>query len=606
MSTAACLLLSIVIAAGTTSCRCERSRKNNAASNAAVKSDSTGSGTVSDLVAAVQQRIASDIRVKSKQIQIRVDNGTATLTGSVSSEDELLQAGSDAMEVPGVEGVANYLSYPEKLHDSSAHLLSADEINAAITSVQQSIRSNATIKGRIQVSFVRFSQDIRLSGKVTTEDERVAVRNAAIRVTDVSVSTSLGCVCADQKINFDAVAAPWTGSPAPAELSFPICPGLTVVTAVAQPQGDYESIKTIEAVDSKQIRLKYSTELMPPWWSNPHPQLQHIVTHRTFSFADLESTHRYNHIFTAGGKLPDTAGATAIGTSAEVLKELKTTGETEINLCGDTRQSITPDGQVLPSIGGCSSYNPMTLKRVENEPVRLRVLMNGTPVDLPAVHARSRGGAERHEFFFLDDERNPLTLSFRLGIGEITTLSPSTRKACETAGKEGRLTLTGDISCDLPNGGDRDVLRVVNIQSKCAATAVRTSGVGAGSEADSLEKSLSGSGTVDVYSIYFSFNSEEIREESEPTLAEIADVLRKHRDWKLRIAGHTDGIGNDENNLDLSKRRSSAVKDALVKRYKIEAARLSTTGFGKSQPKDTNETLDGRAHNRRVELMRIP
>ena len=77
-------------------------------------------------------------------------------------------------------------------------------------------------------------------------------------------------------------------------------------------------------------------------------------------------------------------------------------------------------------------------------------------------------------------------------------------------------------------------------------------------------------------------------------------------DWKLRIAGHTDGIGGDEQNLDLSKRRAAAVQDALVKRYGIAALRLSAAGFGKSQPKDTNQTLDGRAHNRRVELMRIP
>jgi len=48
------------------------------------------------------------------------------------------------------------------------------------------------------------------------------------------------------------------------------------------------------------------------------------------------------------------------------------------------------------------------------------------------------------------------------------------------------------------------------------------------------------------------------------------------------------------------------VKDALVKKYGIAASRLETTGFGKSQPKDTNDTLEGRAHNRRVELMKIP
>jgi outer membrane protein OmpA-like peptidoglycan-associated protein len=111
---------------------------------------------------------------------------------------------------------------------------------------------------------------------------------------------------------------------------------------------------------------------------------------------------------------------------------------------------------------------------------------------------------------------------------------------------------------------------------------------------------------VDIYSIYFSFNSDVIREESEPTLKEIADILRRHPDWRLAVNGHTDGIGGDQANLALSQRRSTSVKDALAKRYNVAPNRLTTTGFGKAQPKDTNDTLDGRARNRRVELVRIP
>ena len=129
--------------------------------------------------------------------------------------------------------------------------------------------------------------------------------------------------------------------------------------------------------------------------------------------------------------------------------------------------------------------------------------------------------------------------------------------------------------------------------------------MGAAANIAALEQSLAQNGKADVYSVYFSFNSDIIRDESEPTLKEIAEVLRRHGDWKLRIAGHTDGIGGDEQNLDLSKRRAAAVTDALVKKYGIAASRLESTGFGKSQPRDTNDTLEGRAHNRRVELTKI-
>jgi OOP family OmpA-OmpF porin len=81
--------------------------------------------------------------------------------------------------------------------------------------------------------------------------------------------------------------------------------------------------------------------------------------------------------------------------------------------------------------------------------------------------------------------------------------------------------------------------------------------------------------------------------------------LQRHAEWKLSIDGHTDGIASDAFNFDLSKRRAAAVKNPLVMRYGIDARRLTTNGFGKSRPRDTNETPEGRARNRLVELVRI-
>jgi outer membrane protein OmpA-like peptidoglycan-associated protein len=160
----------------------------------------------------------------------------------------------------------------------------------------------------------------------------------------------------------------------------------------------------------------------------------------------------------------------------------------------------------------------------------------------------------------------------------------------------------------------------IKINYRCATPLATATGAGAGGAgagggggaatsasggAAAIEHALSDTGKVDIYSIYFSFNSDVIREESEPTLRDIADVLRRHPEWRLNVNGPTDGVGSDQFNLDLSRRRSLAVKDALTKRYGIDAARLLTGGFGKSQPIDTNDTLEGRAHNRRVELAKI-
>jgi flagellar motor protein MotB len=119
-----------------------------------------------------------------------------------------------------------------------------------------------------------------------------------------------------------------------------------------------------------------------------------------------------------------------------------------------------------------------------------------------------------------------------------------------------------------------------------------------------VEQHLAVDKHTDVYGIYFNFASDELRSESEPVLHEIADALKAHPDWTLIINGHTDNVGGDALNLDLSRRRATAVRKALVERYKIGDSRLTTNGFGASQPKESNDSDRGRALNRRVELVR--
>ena len=87
-------------------------------------------------------------------------------------------------------------------------------------------------------------------------------------------------------------------------------------------------------------------------------------------------------------------------------------------------------------------------------------------------------------------------------------------------------------------------------------------------------------------------------------LRDIASALTRNPEWNISIDGHTDNVGGDPINLDLSGRRADAVKEALVERYRVSASRLTTTGFGASHPNTSNDTLSGRARNRRVELVR--
>jgi len=345
----------------------------------------------------------------------------------------------------------------------------------------------------------------------------------------------------------------------------PLCAGLTIVTAVTQPEGDYESIKTVTAVDSRAITIKYSTERVAR--ELPGHPLQKVKTIRVVRTIDLRHATHYLQEFSTitPAEVP---GTTAIGTSRDVLAALKSARRADLTLF-DMPSSMpsdhpySSDRDTHPSV--FDHEVRFTLRRDDTGTATIPVLVNGVRIDLPAIHASGSGEwGEKGDFFFLDDEENPLALRFRIR--------------------------TSNVSAD-----DRAVLDVVRIDYDCNAAPVATS---------ALERELMEKGRADVYSIFFSFNSNVIREESEPTLREIDDVLRRHPDWTLGIEGHTDGVASDAFNLDLSKRRAAAVKTVLVGRFGIDGGRLTTAGFGKSRPRDTNDTPEGRARNRRVELVR--
>jgi outer membrane protein OmpA-like peptidoglycan-associated protein len=397
--------------------------------------------------------------------------------------------------------------------------------------------------------------------------------------------------------------------------TIPLCPGLTIVTAVSQTQGDYESIKTIESTDPKEVVMRYSADMPNTDMLNPGPPVVRVNLHRAMLAADLQSAVIYQQNFTdkSAETIPET---TAIGTSAAVLRALKSKGEAELSISNSyPGLELGADRNKSPNY--YQYLQKGLIKRIGNAPTRVAVLVNDVLVDLPAIQAQGDMVGDKAEFFFLDDERNPLTLAFRIGIDAVKPLGADAVKFCDTIRKAGSAgaAYLGGMHCNQPNGGDRDILRVIKITYRCAAPHALAGQAGneptqppAGTDTGTvgkLEQALAVAKKVDVYSIYFSFNSDEIREESEPTLKELAGALRKHADWKLGVNGHTDGIGGDQYNLDLSSRRAAAVKQALITRYGIAADRLTTAGIGKAQPKDTNDTLEGRARNRRVELIRL-
>ena len=118
-----------------------------------------------------------------------------------------------------------------------------------------------------------------------------------------------------------------------------------------------------------------------------------------------------------------------------------------------------------------------------------------------------------------------------------------------------------------------------------------------------MQKSITASGKVALYGILFDFNKANIKPESAPTLTEMATLLKNEPNLKGLVVGHTDNVGTFEFNEDLSKRRAQAVVAELASKYGIDASRLTPLGASFMAPVTTNSTEEGRALNRRVELV---
>jgi outer membrane protein OmpA-like peptidoglycan-associated protein len=105
--------------------------------------------------------------------------------------------------------------------------------------------------------------------------------------------------------------------------------------------------------------------------------------------------------------------------------------------------------------------------------------------------------------------------------------------------------------------------------------------------------------------VLFDFNSAAVKPGLYSEVNKIADAMNQYPDTVARIEGHTDSVGSETYNMDLSVRRATAVKDLLVQRG-VASTRLETVGFGETMPIASNDTEAGRLQNRRVEIKIAP
>ncbi|SRR6266567_508223 len=123
-------------------------------------------------------------------------------------------------------------------------------------------------------------------------------------------------------------------------------------------------------------------------------------------------------------------------------------------------------------------------------------------------------------------------------------------------------------------------------------------------DASSIADELNKSGHMALYGIHFETGKATILPNSESVLTEIAKMLQQNPDVKVSIEGHTDNVGSAASNQVLSEKRAQAVVARLTL-HGIDPSRLKAKGWGGSKAVDDNNTEDGRAKNRRVELVKI-
>ena len=335
----------------------------------------------------------------------------------------------------------------------------------------------------------------------------------------------------------------------------PASPGVTFVIAVsnapgqqiANPeentaQGDYETLVTVTANDKTGIRLNAFIDA-----EDAKGVRRQVTIPRHVLAEDLMTSHWQVLGFYSSDPLV-LKGTTSLGPSRASVEELLTKGETAYSFQNyASRQRV--DG---------------ALARADPARVKFPVLLNGQRVELDAIrataHLKAGDTTRPFEQIILEHPEQPLSLRIAYG----------------------------------PRGAS------FPFQPDFAREIVRIDVPGTPALDDALAKDC----RVEVPGIYFDFNEATLKPNSMRALQDIAATLRKHPEWRISIEGHTDNIGGVRYNDDLSLRRATAVRSALESEMSLSPANISAKGWGLHRPVESNDTLAGRARNRRVELVR--
>ena len=164
------------------------------------------------------------------------------------------------------------------------------------------------------------------------------------------------------------------------ETKIPLCAGLTVVSAASEPRGDYEPISTVTSVTADAVTWSYSSQT-----AMPNGALRQTHVRRTVLIQDLRSATMVVRWMDPSAPIT-IPGSTMSSVSTGVLRALKATGSAEISLVGRDNSALPADRSKHPNIYDFAVKYKM--QRVGTQPEKVSVIVNGSRLDLPAVHPR--------------------------------------------------------------------------------------------------------------------------------------------------------------------------------------------------------------------------
>jgi outer membrane protein OmpA-like peptidoglycan-associated protein len=341
----------------------------------------------------------------------------------------------------------------------------------------------------------------------------------------------------------------------------PLIAGLVLGSVLHSPLGEREDVLEVTGADTSGVHYAWHERTITADGDTTTGFRRRFVRAN-----DLAGAPRFDDIF--GKDEQVRPGFTALSISSAVYLKVRDAGMAPFSMIVTPLESRDMTASATPLSGLLAPPRARykgSLTRVSPRPEPFPLLVNGSRAELPALRLKGSfaDGLRRTEWdlWVLADSAHPLVLKSVL-LGDVFQV------------------VRADLPVEQPPGAGKPL------------------------EPKLMEEALAEECRLELPGVYFAFGTAAIDPISDRALAELAQALAPHRDWTFTVEGHTDSVGTAAANQVLSRRRAEAVRARLAERHGLDTHAWGATGYGATRPRESNATIEGRARNRRVELVR--